>query len=66
VYNLTVSYNPTVSTAATVLRARPFRAASQTLREWFAEEATGYQVACHDESGVSVTKAQLREITRRA
>ena len=65
-YNLTVSYSPTTSSTAAVARPLVPMAASQALRGWFEEEATGYLVTCHDESGVSVTKARLRELARRA
>ena len=40
--------------------------ASQALRDWFAEEETGYRVECRDETGKPVTKAQLRVVARGA
>ena len=40
--------------------------ASQALRDWFAEEATGYRLDCRDEKGEAVTKAQLRIVARSA
>ena len=40
--------------------------APQALRDWFEEETTGYLVTCQDAKGASVTKAQLREVARRA
>ena len=65
-YNLTVLYDPTGSRALTVRRPHGPVLASQALRGWFEEEATGYLVTCHDEAGASVTKAQLRDEARRA
>ncbi len=57
-------YNLTVSTSAGVSRTGAPVQASQALRDWFSEETTGYGVACHDQSGASVTKAQLRNVVR--
>lgn len=62
-YNLTVT---TEGPAGRVLRHRPAVLAPQALRDWFEEETTGYLVTCQDEKGASVTKAQLREVARRA
>ena len=59
-------YNLTVSTLGKVLRTSAPVTASQALRDWFTEETTGYHVACHDESGVTFTKAQLRDVARQA
>ena len=59
-------YSLTVSTSAGVLRTHVSAAAPQALRDWFSEEATGYNVTCHDEGGASVTKAQLRVVARQA
>ena len=50
----------------TVLRTSAPVTAPQALRDWFAEEATGYHVACHDESGAACTKSQLRDAARQA
>jgi hypothetical protein len=49
-----------------VLRTHVSVAAPQALRDWFSEEATGYNVTCHDEGGASVTRAQLRVVARQA
>ncbi len=59
-------YNLTVSTLGKVLRTSAPVTAPQALRDWFAEEATGYHVACHDESGATCTKSQLRDAARQA
>ena len=59
-------YNLTVSTSAGVLRTLALVAAPQALRDWFSEETTGYTVACHDEGGASISKAQLRVVARQA
>ncbi len=59
-------YNLTVSTLGKVLRTGAAVTAPQALRNWFAEEATGYQVVCHDESGAACTKGQLRDVARQA
>ena len=58
-------YNLTISTSAGVLRTNPSVAAPQALKDWFSQETTGYDVTCHDESGMSVTKAQFRVVARR-
>lgn len=49
-----------------VLRAGPPVTAPQALRDWFADEATGYTVTCRDDAGSPVTKGQLRAIARGA
>ncbi len=59
-------YNLTISAAGKVLRSGPPVAASKALKDWFAEETTGYEVTCQDENGASITKAQLRIIARHA
>ena len=56
----------TTSTGGRVLRSGLPVTASQALRDWFAEESTGYDVACRDDSGTAMTKAQLRVIARSA
>jgi hypothetical protein len=59
-------YTLTTSISGKVLRSGTPVAASQALRDWFADEATGYDVVCRDKKGKSVTKAQLRTIVRQA
>lgn len=59
-------YHLTVSTSAGVIRTHLPIQASQALKDWFSEETTGYFVTCHDQSGASVTKAQLRVVARHA
>ncbi len=59
-------YHLTVSTSAGVLRTHVPVAAPQALRDWFSEEATGYEVTCQDESGASVTRTQLRAAARQS
>jgi hypothetical protein len=57
-------FNLTTSISGKVLRTALPVGASQALRDWFDQEATGYEVTCQDESGAPVTKAKLREIAR--
>lgn len=59
-------YILTTSISGKVLRSGTPVAASQALRDWFADETTGYDVTCCDKKGKSVTKAQLRTIARQA
>jgi hypothetical protein len=57
-------YSLTVSTPGRVLRVRTPVIASQALRDWFAEETTGYRVVCRDANGTLVSRAQLRAVVR--
>ncbi len=57
-------YSLTVSSPERVLRVRAPVIASQALRDWFAEETTGYQVSCQATDGSSVSRMQLREVVR--
>ena len=59
-------YNLTVSTLGKVLRTGTPVTAPQALRDWFAEETTGYQVVCHDQTGALCSKSQLRNVARQA
>lgn len=59
-------YTLTTSISGKVLRSGTPVGASQALRDWFADESTGYDVVCLDVKGKSVTKAQLRTVARQA
>ena len=59
-------YTLTTSISGKVLRSGSPVAASQALRDWFADETTGYEVTCRDKKGALVTKAQLRVVARQA
>jgi hypothetical protein len=59
-------YTLTTSISGTVLRSGAPVTASQALRDWFADESTGYDVSCKDKKGKAVTKAQLRVVARAA
>lgn len=59
-------YHLTVTADGKLVRAIGPIGASDAMKAWFAEEATGYRVDCTDETGVSITKAGLREIARHA
>ncbi len=59
-------YTLTTSISGKALRSGTPIAASQALRDWFADESTGYDVVCVDSKGKAVTKAQLRVVARAA
>ena len=54
-------YHLKISASGKLLRSSTPVAASQALRDWFQEETTGYDVTCHGEDGVAVTRGQLRK-----
>lgn len=57
-YILTTSYS------GKALRSGTPVSASDALRTWFNDEATGYEVTCKDKKGAAVSKAQLRVVAR--
>ena len=57
-------YILTTSISGKVVRTGAPVSAAQALKSWFDVEASGYVVACKDETGTAVTKAQLREVAR--
>lgn len=59
-------YILTTSISGKVVRTGAPVGASQALRTWFEDEATGYLVTCSDKKGKAVTKGQLREVARNA
>ena len=59
-------YILTTSISGKVLRSGSPVAASQALKTWFEDEASGCEVTCKNRKGAAVSKAQLRVVARQA